>query len=343
MIYKASPIPYTQAATRITVLPDNYKPLKDKDSILFKVISYWNTHLKADSIPTTYSSWTIPKKTGGARLIEAPNEALMKWQKSFIYFMETYVVNLYRDNKDYISFHSPQSFGFVAGRSTKSLLMVHQANKSEHYAKMDIHNFFGSITMDMFLTSLSQIYPFNEWMQYDYLKRNLIKACDLLFYHGSLPQGAPSSPWISNLVMMIFDYQISNALGSRFVYTRYADDIIISSRGYISPDILKTVRETLLQCSLPLQLNEKKTRFGSIHGANWNLGLIVNDNNEISIGWRNTNRLKVMLFQYYKDAENGNSWSDEEINQFKGLLDYWLYIEPEKVRKYEEKYRNRFN
>lgn len=56
-------------------------------------------------------------------------------------------------------------------------------------------------------------------------------AISLCFLHGGLPQGTPISPMITNIMMIPIDYKLFNSLHdeeSTFVYTRYADDMLIS-------------------------------------------------------------------------------------------------------------------
>ena len=79
---------------------------------------------------------------------------------------------------------------------------------------------------------LSKIFPFSEMVKYPYGRDELQKALSLCFLNNGLPQGTPISPFITNVMMIAIDHKISKTLrdfdSRRFVYTRYADDLLIS-------------------------------------------------------------------------------------------------------------------
>jgi len=98
----------------------------------------------------------------------------------------------------------------------------------------------------------------------------------LVTYNNALPQGAPTSPIISNSYLFKFDQvasKISNEL--ELAYTRYADDITVS--GNFLSDIKKCINKlTLLLNTYGLQLNDKKTRIATKGGQQRVTGLVVN-------------------------------------------------------------------
>jgi RNA-directed DNA polymerase len=92
----------------------------------------------------------------------------------------------------------------------------------------------------------------------------------LLFYEPSgstvyrLAIGAPSSPVLSNALMLAFDTKISNLVAEdRVIYTRYADDLTFSvpRTGFLK-DVIRNVKRTLRDLDYPhLQINEEKTTY----------------------------------------------------------------------------------
>ena len=133
--------------------------------------------------------------------------------------------------------------------------------------------------------------------------------------------------------MIPVDHTLSNALinfdGKRFVYTRYADDFIISSRvDFRFKDIEDAVVETLKFFDAPFYLNTKKTRYGSRAGANWNFGIMLNKDNEMTIGYRNKRRLKAILTSYALDRVNGKAWDLGELQSVNGVMSHYNNVEP---------------
>lgn len=157
--------------------------------------------------------------------------------------------------------------GFVAGLSPKSNAMIHSAIKPESIINCDISKFFESttyyniITNNLFLDSmLSSIYfaRFQNWPILNVnMDVNLFNSVQLahqmnflfmfmmpgLMHNGRIPTGAPFSPAVCNIVLCKIDIQILGLVrkwiiesGSKMRYTRYADDITISSAKYKKDD-----------------------------------------------------------------------------------------------------------
>jgi RNA-directed DNA polymerase len=152
-----------------------------------------------------YREFDVPKRGGGRRRIAAPDRGTRELQR----LIERRVLPLR-------SSHAA-AFGFVRGRS-----MVDHARRHSGKAvvlRMDLKDFFGATTAE-------RVRWYFRWVWDD-------AAADLLIslttYRGSLPQGAPTSPTLSNLVNRRLDARIA-AFASRHgvTYTRYADDITFS-------------------------------------------------------------------------------------------------------------------
>ena len=78
-----------------------------------------------------------------------------------------------------------------------------------------------------------------------------------------------------------------------------------------------------------LNWKEEKTRMGSRNGHNANLGVILNAQNEITIGHKKKDAFRGMLSDYIRAKQNMESWSVQEIQTMKGLLSYYISIEPD--------------
>lgn len=170
------------------------------------------------------------------------------------------------------------------------------------------------------------------------------KALEICFLNNGLPQGTCVSPMLTNLIMIPFDFLLNKALHSKgFVYTRYADDMLISHKNGFNPDNISTlINSTLAQCEAPYVLNNEKTRYGSSSGKNFNLGLMLNKDNKITIGHRQHKLLKAKLNGFILDTKNSKPWQKEAIQKLQGELAYFKSIEPKTaeyiIRQFNKKY-----
>lgn len=273
-----------------------------------------------------YYSFFIPKRSGGRRRIDAPNFELMDALRNLKKIFEV----------DFGVLYHTTSFAYVKGRSTLDAVKRHQANESKWFGKFDLSNFFGSTTMDFVMKQFAMIYPFSEIVKEDEGRIELEKALELAFLNGGLPQGTPISPLISNIIMIPIDYKLSNILrdfdGNRFVYTRYADDFIISSRhDFNFRNVENLMLETFEEFGTPFSLNREKTRYGSSSGRNWNLGVMLNSQNQITIGRAKKRVLECILHEYASDVTQGSRWSLEDVQVLAGQLSYYRMVEREAI------------
>lgn len=158
------------------------------------------------TFPINYKTFTIKKSGKGLRSISAPRADLKKLQR-----------RINRLLFSSLSAH-PAAIGFEKGRSLVDHARMHE-NKSV-VIRIDIRDFFDSVTSDRVISYLRSI----GWDQYT--AQLLANICTR---NGSLPQGAPTSPRLSNLTNISLDARLSG-LSEVFgaTYTRYADDLVIS-------------------------------------------------------------------------------------------------------------------
>jgi RNA-directed DNA polymerase len=165
-------------------------------------------HLYSKAAPT-YRIFTIPKASGTPRTISVPPPTVARWQR----FLVPLLTNLYTPKFG--------THGFVVGRSIRT-------NATRHVGRafllnIDIQDFFPSIHFGR-VRGLFQRYPFNFNSE---VAATLSQLCtnDKL-----LPQGAPTSPIISNLICRRLDTDLHRlAKKHRCTFTRFADDISLST------------------------------------------------------------------------------------------------------------------
>lgn len=293
--------------------------------------------IETEDKSTLYRSFKIPKRSGGLRQIDAPQEELMAALKELKYIFE---------NKLFASYHT-SAFAYVKGRSTIDAVRRHQRNKSRWFLKLDFHNFFGSTTPDFVMSQLKTIFPFNEIIANYYGKPELEKALSLCFLNGGLPQGTPISPTLTNLMMIPADHCIAKAtrdMTPHLVYTRYADDIILSSDiSFKWSDVQEKIIDIIKQFNAPFTLNTSKTRYGSSAGRNWNLGVMLNANNEITVGHARKKAFKAMIFSFMNDFNNNIMWDLGDVQHFLGLISYYKMVEPKNIDNILKTYSKKFN
>lgn len=295
-------------------------------------------HLHRVPRQSLYRTFHIPKKSGGLRRIDAPNDELMDALRTLKTLFETKFGALYHTS----------AFAYVRGRSTIDAVKRHQANESKWFGKYDLSDFFGSTTHAFALHQFAMIWPFSEVVKRPYGLSALSAALELAFLNGGLPQGTPISPLITNVMMIPIDHALSNRLRNfnhqNFIYTRYADDFLISSRYEFDPSAIEgAITDTLAAFRAPFTLKHEKTRYGSSSGSNWNLGVMLNRDNQITVGNRAKKQFQTMLHSYITDRRNGTPWDLSDIQTLAGYHSYYHMVEGETIDRIIEHFNQKHN
>lgn len=156
-----------------------------------------------------YRPYEIPKKHGGTRLILEPYPDLKD--------IQTWVLKniLEVASKDMVS---PLAKAFVPGKNLRDNARFHR--NTNIVVALDLHDFFGSIKE-------SQVYEVFSKMGYK--KTVVVFLTQLCTLGRCLPQGAPTSPMLSNMVFYDLDQRLFHYCRLRKIrYTRYADDLTFS-------------------------------------------------------------------------------------------------------------------
>jgi len=169
-------------------------------------------------------------------------------------------------------------------------------------------------------------------------RQQLETALELAFLNGGLPQGKPISPLITNIMMIPVDHALTKMLhnynNQSFVYTRYADDFIISSRRDFDVKLVEQlITNTLSYFNAPFIIKKEKTTYGSSAGRNRHLGVMLNSNNDITIGYKKKKEFQAMLTNYALDRLNGTPWEKTDIRVLEGHRNYYRMIEKETIDK----------
>jgi RNA-directed DNA polymerase len=170
------------------------------------------------AVPIRYRTFTIPKRSGGARRVCAPDDQLKGVQRRIL-----------RRLLARLPCH-PCAMGFERGRSIVTNARPH-AGKAVTVC-MDLRDFFPS-------TSARGVRDYFRKIGWNRAASGLLVR--LCTHEGGLPQGAPTSPRLSNLANQRLDARLSG-IARRYgaSYTRYADDLAFSF-GADEPETIRAV------------------------------------------------------------------------------------------------------
>lgn len=263
-----------------------------------------------------YKLIMLRKRNGGIRYIHSPDEDLKHAQKQ--------ILRKILNNIDI----SPYATAYISGKKLKDNAIPHINHK--YLLKMDITDFFGSITYLQVISSAfnSNIFPVQ-------IGAMLASLCCL---EDVLPQGAPTSPMLSNIVMKNFDDIIGNWCKKKNItYTRYCDDLTFSADIPLYGVYLK-VKEMLLRRGF--EVNESKTKFVSSTSCQLVTGLTVNEKVSIPREYKRQLRQEVYYALKFGFAESimqgdrvdfitkGSPNCVKYFAHLKGQVNYVLQIEP---------------
>jgi RNA-directed DNA polymerase len=237
-----------------------------------------------------YRSFKIKKRNGSDRLIEAPHPALKILQRKLLAVLSE------------IAPASGIAKGYVRGRSTIDHAWLHRHRKFIVLA--DLQQFFPTITFPRVRGALLAK-PFSL--------NSAVATCvaQLCCKDGVLPQGAPTSPVLSNLICRSLDHKLlALAKNHRLSVSRYADDICLStSRPQIPAGIAvwngtcwtagDELRSVVSSCGF--ELNHQKFKVRRCDTTQLVTGLVVNQGVSLPRRWRR--QLRVLLHIVKKHGE----------------------------------------
>lgn len=261
-----------------------------------------------------YRSFSIPKKSGGTRRIDEPLPDLK--------FVQTWILNN-------ILNHCPISEyakAFKKGRTLKNNARFHRSQKI--VVTMDIKDFFPSISVVDVTKIFEQMGYFHD------LACFMAYLCCL---NNVLPQGAPTSPYLSNLKLMSLDSKISTYTFSKGIrYTRYADDLTFS--GDFNPHYLIRKISTFVYKEGFL-INPTKTRVLRSNARQEVTGIVVNSHMQISKEKRKKIRQQVYYINKFgleSHLEKTNENRANYLSHLLGQINFALFVNPddEEMKKY---------
>lgn len=250
-----------------------------------------------------FREFTIPKRSGGTRNIQAPRVALLKLQKSIKPLLE-------RDYRPRVNVH-----GFVAGQDRSIVSNAEKHVQKKWVLNIDLENYFGSIHFGRIAGRL-QSKPYNYTPEIAKFVAHIACYPTKRLIDGQwedtsvLMTGGAISPTLANIVSDKLDSEIArycSQLGC--TYTRYADDITISSNRNKFPGKIARLENPDDQKSVVLSeefldlieengfaINHAKTRLLPEIFSQEVTGLIVNK--KVNVPRRFVRQVRAMLHDW---------------------------------------------
>jgi RNA-directed DNA polymerase len=261
--------------------------------------------------PVSYKRYLIAKRTGGMRIIAQPAREVKKLQRLLV------------NRLGGLPIHSAAT-AYVEKLSIRDNAMPHAGDGP--IMKFDFSDFFTSIKD-------------RDWKFYCLANNVFVEEEDVelsakLFFTKvpgttihRLAIGAPSSPWLSNVLMFDFDRLITDGVkNDKVVYTRYADDLTFSAprTGFLNV-VPRVLQETLSRMEYPkLKINADKTVVATSKYRRVVTGLVLSNDGRITIG-----RDKKRLIRSALHRASCGELSGEEAGKLAGYLAYVKSVEPE--------------
>ena len=268
---------------------------------------------------TLYTHYKIPKKTGGWRPIDEPCAELQSALGELAVFLQETCGVLYHT----------AAFAYIKNRCIVDAVRKHASFESNWFLKTDVSGFFPNTTLDFTMRMISMVFPLSEIMKDPDGKQELTKAISLGFLNGGLPQGTKLSPALTNIICIPIDHKLFGEFARRkMVYTRYADDMDISAReNFPYKKAVEIVEDAFKYFQAPYIIKEEKTHYGNVKGNNWMLGLMLNGQHKITVGYRAKKYFKAMICNFILDTKNNKPWDLDDVQHLTGLLSYYRMIE----------------
>jgi RNA-directed DNA polymerase len=261
-----------------------------------------------------YKTYTIPKRNGDKRTISQPTpeiKAIQRWLVRSIFL------------------RMPTSESATAYRPGSSIILNAMRHRETAFTlHLDFEHFFPSFSYTNVVKYLSDKTKLGQ--------RDIEFTSLIVSRNGNLTIGAPSSPAITNVLMYNFDESLSAWCRERnFVYTRYADDINISTS---EPGVLRSAEKRVREIidGYPygaLKLNEEKTAYLSKRYMRKITGIVVTTEGGTSIGRARKREIKSLTHLYMT-----GKLSEQENARLSGLLAFVNDADPHFLTALKSKY-----
>lgn len=262
-------------------------------------------------IDNLYTSFTIPKKNGGKRTINSPSAELKEIQVSIDHLLRKQQNIFLEENK----IKSNVSHAFIKKKSIMTNASVHKHKR--YVLNIDLEDFFDSFhfgrVCGYFEKNKNFLFP----------KNTATVLAQFTCYDGKLPQGAPTSPIITNLICNVLDMRLlKTAKKFRLDYSRYADDLTFSTndKNFLKnyDTFLEQSKKIVDQCGFAI--NNKRTRLQYRDSKQVVTGLVVNE--KVNINRLFYRKTRSMADSFYRTGEFKIDDKEGNLNRLEGRFSF---------------------
>ena len=237
--------------------------------------------------------------------------------KAFLVFLNTFLFERLAVNERVV-------YSYRKGVNPHEVAFAHAHSRA--FFQTDIENFFGSIDRALVQsTILSQ----EERIPISDLSAHIKRILDLTTMDGVLPIGFPTSPVISNVCLTPFDNDLENhCVISDLIYTRYADDIVVSGQSRKALEGIESRLNELLSHHFgdSLKLNRAKRKLTAVGRKTRILGMVVLPNGQVTIDMKLKKKIEVLLHFFVRNRQKFLDMSggdiDAGIQKLGGYINY---------------------
>jgi len=265
------------------------------------------------------------------RLILSPSNKLKKFHK----FLNNFVFDYAKINSDAVHAYRREKNPYTA--------VIKHAH-SKYFFQTDIQDFFNSITLhdiEVVLDNNLSDALISDIINYKNQLLNLITV------NGTLPIGFSTSPNISNTCLYAFDNELdSYCQREDIIYTRYSDDIILSSNNKYAFNGIEKIIQDQLTCFFNdrIRLNQQKTKHINKGTKIKLLGMVILPSGNISIDMRVKEQLEILMHFYINDKEKFTDYLENkykgDFTKISGQINYINTIDKLYINKLRKKYGN---
>lgn len=295
----------------LNLISDNKLSNKEKLKLLYTISNHAEKH---------YKVFKIPKRNGTYRTIYEPDYTLKNIQRNILNNILSERIT------------SPYAKAYKKGLNLSDNAKPHLQKKI--ILKLDIKDFFPSID---FLKVYKKVFPRNI-----YPEAVASLLTNLVTYNNFLPQGAPTSSYISNLVLRSFDFRIGGYCENKNIsYTRYCDDMTFSG-DFNHKEVIDFVKKALI--TEGFVLNKQKIKIIKPNKSQIVTGIVCNTKLSVPRLYKNNIRQKMYYINKYglDNHLNHTKCLDDKntyLHKLYGQILFVLQIEPtnQEFLNYKEK------
>jgi len=297
-----------------------------------------------------YTEFKIPKKSGGFRIIEAPNPKIKLLQQRTSDLLTSCYTEIFTIEKGYKiwsynktkSYSKSISHGF---RKKHSIMTNASKHRNRRYVfNIDLKDFFPSI-------NFGRVRGYFIHNKYFNLNEDISTILSqIICFKNRLPQGSPCSPIMSNLIGHILDIKmVKLARNAKCVYSRYADDLTFSTNKRKFPKVI--AKKNILRKWIPsrklkneiksagFKLNNKKTVMQYKSNRQIVTGLVVNK--KINVRKEYYRSARAMCNELFKSNTFYHNVNGKRIvgtlNELDGILGHIYHVKKFDLKRVDNK------